>query len=291
MRQYIADAFTDRLFSGNPAAVCIMDEWISDEQMLSIAKENNLSDTAFAVKEGDGYRLRWFTPEAEIDLCGHATLAAGFIIMNYYEPDLSEVRFHTMKDILTVKKTEETSETNAAEGEEKAPGNPAAEKDGKKTENVIYEMDFPAYSLKPAEVTPDITEAVGAEPLEVYIGRDLLCVFSDEEIVRNLQPDPEKLKKLDGLLIHATAKGREYDCVSRSFAPKLGTAEDPVCGSGHCHIIPYWAEKSGKDRLIAYQASERGGTLYCRMEGSRVKLAGKAVLYSTAEIQTEPGDI
>lgn len=207
MRQYIADAFTDRLFSGNPAAVCIMDEWISDEQMLSIAKENNLSDTAFAVKEGDGYRLRWFTPEAEIDLCGHATLAAGFIIMNYYEPDLSEVRFHTMKDILTVKKTEETSETNAAEGEEKAPGNPTAEKDGKKTENVIYEMDFPAYSLKPAEVTPDITEAVGAEPLEVYIGRDLLCVFSDEEIVRNLQSDPEKLKKLDGLLLHATAKG------------------------------------------------------------------------------------
>ena len=120
--------------------------------------------------------------------------------------------------------------------------------------------------------------------MEVYAGRDLLCVFSDEEMVRNLKPDPERMKRLEGLLLHATAKGREYDCVSRSFAPKLGVTEDPVCGSGHCHIIPYWAEKSGKDRFIAYQASERGGTLYCRMEGGRVKLAGKAALYSVAEI-------
>lgn len=260
MKQYVVDAFTDHVFSGNPAAVCIMDDWISDELMLAVAKENNLSETAFAVKEEEGYRLRWFTPGGEIDLCGHATLAAASVIMNHYEPDLLEIRFRTMGGILAVKKTEE------------------------KAGDMLYEMDFPAYSLKPAEITSEIAEAVGAEPVEVYAGRDLLCVFSDEEMVRNLKPDPERMKRLEGLLLHATAKGREYDCVSRSFAPKLGVTEDPVCGSGHCHIIPYWAEKSGKDRFIAYQASERGGTLYCRMEGGRVKLAGKAALYSVAEI-------
>ena len=198
MKQYVVDAFTDHVFSGNPAAVCIMDGWISDELMLAVAKENNLSETAFAVKEEEGYRLRWFTPGGEIDLCGHATLAAASVIMNHYEPDLLEIRFRTMGGILAVKKTEE------------------------KAGDMLYEMDFPAYSLKPAEITSEIAEAVGAEPVEVYAGRDLLCVFSDEEMVRNLKPDPERMKRLEGLLLHATAKGREYDCVSRSCSEARG---------------------------------------------------------------------
>lgn len=255
MRQYVVDAFTDKVFSGNPAAVCIMDQWISDELMLSIAKENNLSETAFAVKEGAGYRLRWFTPGGEIDLCGHATLGTAFVIMNYYEPETGKIDFETLSGRLTVVK-----------------------------KGSLYEMDFPAYELAPVEITPEMTEAIGARPAEAYMGRDLLCVFENEDIIKSLSPDMEKLKKLDGLLLQTTAKGEEFDCVSRTFAPKLSVNEDPVCGSGHCHIIPYWAGKTGKDELAAYQASERGGVLYCKMEGNRVRMSGNVAVYSVAEL-------
>ena len=148
----------------------------------------------------------------------------------------------------------------------------------------LYEMDFPAYELKPKEVTSAMEDAIGARPVEAYMGRDLLCIFESEDVVRGLSPDMEKLKALDGLLLQVTAKGREYDCVSRSFAPKLNVPEDPVCGSGHCHIVPYWAKKEGKDDIIACQASRRGGILYCGIEADRVKLAGKAALYSEAEL-------
>ena len=255
MKLYVVDAFTDEVFSGNPAAVCITKEWLSDDLMMNITRENNLSETAFAVKERDRYKLRWFTPGGEIDLCGHATLATAFVIMNYYDTHLEEVAFDTLSGVLTVKKKQD-----------------------------LYEMDFPAYELKPKEVTSTMEDAIGARPVEAYMGRDLLCIFESEDVVRGLSPDMEKLKALDGLLLQVTAKGREYDCVSRSFAPKLNVPEDPVCGSGHCHIVPYWAKKEGKDDIIACQASRRGGILYCGIEADRVKLAGKAALYSEAEL-------
>ena len=255
IQQYIVDAFTDRIFGGNPAAVCILDQWISDELMLNITCENNLSETAFAVREGDCYRLRWFTPGGEIDLCGHATLACAYVIMNYIDPALNRVFFQTLSGRLTVEKKGE-----------------------------LYAMDFPAYTLKSVEITEEICQALGTTPEEVYLGRDLLCVLSDEDAVRQLKPDLNRVKELDGLLLQVTAKGTDVDCVSRTFAPKLEVPEDPVCGSGHCHIVPYWAEKLKKQELIACQASHRGGVLYCSLDQDRVILAGKAVLYSTAEL-------
>jgi PhzF family phenazine biosynthesis protein len=255
MKQYVVDAFTDKVFAGNPAAVCVMDKWLPEDLMMSITRENNLSETAFAVKNGDTYRLRWFTPGGEIDLCGHATLGTAYVIMNYFEPDLQQLSFDTMSGELTVLRRGE-----------------------------LYEMDFPAYELKPVEVTAEMTAALGVKPLEAYMGRDLLCVLESEEQVRELTPDMEKIKQLDGLLQHVTAAGKDFDCVSRSFAPKLNIVEDPVCGSGHCHVVPYWVDKLGKSDILAYQASRRGGTLYCRKEGDRIKMSGKVVAYSAAEL-------
>lgn len=255
MKQYIVDAFTDKTFGGNPAAVCVMDRWPSDSLMLAITGENNLSETAFAVREGDKYHLRWFTPGGEIDLCGHATLATAWVILNRYEPELEKVAFTTLSGDLTVVRKDD-----------------------------LYEMDFPAYRLEKVDVTPAMADAIGAVPQEAYMGRDLLCVFDSEDAVRNMQPDLDKVRKLDGLLLQVTAAGNGFDCVSRTFAPKCDVPEDPVCGSGHCHIVPYWAGRLGKDRLAAYQASKRGGTLYCAFEGDRVKLAGKAALYAEAEL-------
>jgi PhzF family phenazine biosynthesis protein len=220
--------------------------------------ENNLSETAFAVRQGDKYKLRWFTPGGEIDLCGHATLACAYVLMNYVEKSTEGVTFNTLSGDLTVVRQ----------------GN-------------LYEMDFPSYDLKSVAVTEQIVEAIGAVPKEAYMGRDLLCVFDSEAIVRELNPDMEKLKELDGLLLQVTAQGEDTDCVSRSFAPKLNVVEDPVCGSGHCHIVPYWAKKLQKESIVAYQASKRGGTLYCRMHGNRVKMSGKAALYSIADIFIE----
>lgn len=256
MKQYVADAFTDQVFHGNPAAICILDAWISEELMMNIAIENNFSETAFAVKEGETYRLRWFTPGGEIDLCGHATLACAFVLFNYYETEAGQITFKTLSGELIVEK-----------------------RDG------LYEMDFPAYELTPVPVTEEMAGAIGAVPSEAYMGRDLLCIFENEEIIRALNPDQEKVKSLDGLLLHATARGTDGDCVSRSFAPKCGVAEDAVCGSGHCHIVPYWAKRLKKERITAVQASKRGGILYCRLDGKRVKLAGKAALYSIAELR------
>ena len=262
MRQYVVDAFTDKVFGGNPAAVCILENWLPDELMMSITRENNLSETAFAVREGVVWRLRWFTPGGEIDLCGHATLATAYVLMNHVEPGLVGVRFATLSGKLTVNR-----------------------------EGDMYELDFPAYELRPTPVTPEMTAAFGAEPSEAWLSRDLLCVFDSEDTVRALAPDMEsevvigdRLSQLDGLLQHATSAGREFDCVSRSFAPKLSVPEDPVCGSGHCHIVPYWLKALGRERLTAYQASRRGGTLFCRMENGRVYMSGKAALYSVAEL-------
>lgn len=255
MKQYVVDAFTDRVFSGNPAAVCVLDKWLDDELMMKITVENNLSETAFTVKEGDKYHLRWFTPGGEIDLCGHATLGTAYVVTTFTEPGLQEVEFSTMSGILRVKKVGD-----------------------------LFELDFPAYELKSVPMTDAMEDALGVRPLETYMGRDLLCVLENEEQVRTLQPDMTKLLQLDGLLVHVTARGAEADCVSRSFAPKLNVPEDPVCGSGHCHIVPYWLDKLGVKSVEAYQASRRGGTLYCRRKGDRIVMAGKAALFSEAEI-------
>ena len=257
MKQYVVDAFTNRVFAGNPAAICVMDSWLPDSTMQQITSENNLSETAFLVKEPAGYHLRWFTPGGEIDLCGHATLASAFVIMNFYEPDLTHAAFSTMSGELFVERT-----------------------------GALYKMSFPSYQLVPTAVTDEMTAVFGVRPLEAYLGRDLLCVMENEQQVRTCSPDMEKMKHLDGLLQHITAAGQSYDCVSRSFAPKLNVPEDPVCGSGHCHIVPYWQKKLNKSDITAYQASSRGGTLYCSKDGDRTILSGEAVLYSIAEINT-----
>ena len=256
MKQYVVDAFTYKVFAGNPAAVCVMDKWLDERTMQNIAIENNLSETAFAVPEGDAYHLRWFTPGGEVELCGHATLATAYAITRFVAPELKTVAFDTLSGRLTVEK----------QGE-------------------LLTMDFPAYELKPVPVTQAMIEAMnGAVPTAAYMGRDLLCVFDSEDTVRGMTVDQEKVRGLDGLLLHVTARGSEFDCVSRSFAPKCSVAEDPVCGSGHCHIVPYWVRTLGKPTLVAYQASPRGGTLYCTQTGDRIKMSGKAALFSEAEI-------
>lgn len=250
IRQYIVDAFTDRVFSGNPAAVCLPDAWPDESTMMAIAAENNLSETAFAVREEEGWHLRWFTPVAEIDLCGHATLATGFVVLNFVEPQAEEVRFRTLSGVLTVSRRPEG-----------------------------YAMDFPAYQLHPVPVTEEMTAILGIQPLEAWMGRDLVCVLPDEAAVRAHTPKPGAVAALEGLLVHTTAPGDQSDMVTRSFAPKLGIEEDPVCGSGHCHTAVYWAQKLGKTNLSAVQASPRGGRLQCRLQGDRLTLVGQAVLF------------
>ena len=255
MKQYVVDAFTDKVFSGNQAAVCVMASWPDEKLMMNIARENNFSETAFIVKDGSNYHLRWFTPEGEIDLCGHATLASAYVLLRFYE-DSDSVTFTTLSGELTVRKHDD-----------------------------LYAMDFPTYELVSVPVTEAMCEALGCVPECAYMDRDLLCVLSSEEQVKLCVPDMEKVKTLDGLLLHITAKGHNgVDCVSRSFAPKLKIAEDPVCGSGHCHIAPYWSKVLGKSEITAYQASERGGYLYCTVNNNRVIISGKAVLYSRSEI-------
>lgn len=259
MKQYIVDAFTDKPFAGNPAAVCMMDKWPSEASMMKLAMENNLSETAFIVKEDQGYHLRWFTPGSEVELCGHATLASSFVILNYVEPDSPSVSFNTMSGVLTVKRKGD-----------------------------LYEMDFPTYELKEIPVTDDMEKAFGVRPVKAVLGLDLVCVFETEEQVRNMQPDQGMLMKIEGRLQNATAAGSEVDCVSRSFAPKVAIAEDPVCGSAHCQIADYWSHVLGKKDILAYQASKRGGYLYCELkDNGRIAISGKAALVAISEIMAE----
>lgn len=217
IKQYVVDAFTDKVFKGNPAAVCILSEWIPDMLMQNIAKENNLSETAFTVKRENIYELRWFTPGGEIDLCGHATLGTAYVLFRFIEKDSGSISFQTKSGQLIVKKV-----------------------------NDLYEMDMPAYPLTEVPVTDEMELAIGFRPSEAWLGRDLVCVMADEQQVLQAMPNEERLKELDGLLLQLTAKGTTYDCVTRSFAPKLNVLEDPVCGSGHCHVIPLWANKIKK---------------------------------------------
>ena len=256
MKQYIVDAFTGKPFSGNPAAVCVMESWPSEESMMKLAMENNLSETAFIVKESGGYHLRWFTPATEVELCGHATLVSSFVILNFYEPDSDIVQFKTLSGVLTIRRCGD-----------------------------LFEMDFPTYELREIPVTDAMERAFGVRPVRAVLGLDLVCIFENEEQVRAMQPDQALLKQIEGCIQNATARGKETDCVSRSFCPKMSIAEDPVCGSAHCQIADYWSKEMGKPQINAYQASKRGGYLYCRMkENNRITISGEAALVAITEI-------
>lgn len=256
MKQYIVDAFTNKPFSGNPAAVCVMDSWPSEESMMKLAMENNLSETAFIVKEEKGYHLRWFTPGTEVALCGHATLASSYVILNYYEKDSKEVKFNTLSGELIVHRS----------------GN-------------LYEMDFPTYELQEIPVTDAMEKVFGVRPVKAILGLDLICVFESEDIVKNMNPNQELLCNIEGRIQNATAIGSDVDCVSRSFCPKLSITEDPVCGSAHCQIATYWAKELKKNEIFAYQASKRGGYLHCTLqEKNRIIISGEATLVAVSEI-------
>ena len=243
------DAFATRAFSGNPAAVCPLHEWLPDEQLQSIAAENNLSETAFFVREGNCYNLRWFTPKVEVDLCGHATLASAYIIFSQFTPFERSVRFETRSGELTVTR------------------------DGD-----LLSMDFPARPPAECSVPPDLIPALGREPDVVLAARDYLVIYSREEDVRTLEPNMSLLSRIDRAVI-VTAPGTEADFVSRFFGPSKGVPEDPVTGSAHCTLIPYWSHRLGKTRLRALQVSARGGELWCEDRGSRVTIAGTAVRF------------
>ena len=260
MKQYIVDAFTDKVFGGNQAAVCVLDEWISDSLMQDIARENNFSETAFAVKEESLYHLRWFTPESEIDFCGHATLATSFVLFNFYEKAAEKITFKTQVGKLTVEKNDD-----------------------------LYRMDFPAYHCNKIQVTDKMEEALGLRPQEAYIDRDLLLVLKNADEVKNLSPVQSKLKELKGLCIVVTAPSdnQSSDCVSRVFCPELGLMEDPVTGSSHCMIVPYWCDRLKKEKLTCFQASQRSGILYAERKKGRIIISGKAVLFSKSEIFVE----
>ena len=257
MIQYIVDAFTDKIFSGNPAAVCILENFPADEIMKNIARENNLSETAFAVKKNNFYKLRWFTPSGEIDFCGHATLATAFVIFTQIERDLTAINFETLRGNFSVTRREN-----------------------------LFEMNFPAYDYKKIPVTKAMCDAIGENVLEAYLSRDLLMILDSADKVKNLTPNFDKLKNLDGLIQAVTAKSSDeiFDCVSRIFAPKIKINEDPVTGSTHCLIAPIWAEKLNKNFLKCYQASERGGILFCEISSDRVKISGNAVLFAKADL-------
>lgn len=249
IRQFQIDAFTDRVFGGNPAAVCPLDAWIDAELMQAIAAENNLSETVFCVREGDGYGIRWFTPKLEIGLAGHPTLAAAWVILNEIDTNAAEVRFRSKAgDKLTVVR---------------------------EADRLI--MDFPAVPGTKADMLEVVAEALGSMPESVLKARDAMAVFATEADVRALQPDMPKVAEIDVFGVIATAPGADCDFVSRFFAPQAGVPEDPVTGSAHCTLTPYWAERLGKSHLIARQISERGGEIQCEHRGDRVRLGGKAV--------------
>jgi PhzF family phenazine biosynthesis protein len=254
---YQVDAFTDSVFGGNPAAVCPLTAWLPDAIMQAIAAENNLAETAFFVPEGGDYALRWFTPTVEVDLCGHATLASGHVLFHFMEPRRQSVRFRTMKaGTLTVNRRAD-----------------------------LLEMDFPARPASPIEPPSDLLAALGGKPREVLRARDHLVVYESAAEVKALDPDLAALVKLDCWAAIVTAPGENgVDFVSRFFAPKQGIPEDPVTGSSHCTLVPYWAKRLGKNALEARQVSRRGGALSCAHHGNRVSIAGRATLYLEGQI-------
>jgi PhzF family phenazine biosynthesis protein len=247
---YQIDAFTSRVFGGNPAAVCPLERWLEDGLMQAIAMENNLSETAFFVPLDKGYHIRWFTPTAEVDLCGHATLASAFVLLTYLDPTMTNVSFQSRSGLLTVSKKGD-----------------------------LLSMDFPSQPPVPCRGPAKLIEALGKKPSKVLRSQDYFVLFPSEEDVRTLDPDMLLLKKIGLRGVTVTAKGKNVDFVSRFFAPKYGVNEDPVTGSAHCALIPFWAKKLGKKDLLAHQVSKRGGELFCRDQGDRVIISGRAVAY------------
>jgi len=258
---YQVDAFTDRLFGGNPAAVCPLEEWLEVGKMQAIAAENNLSETAFFVKSGDGFEIRWFTPAVEIDLCGHATLASAHVIFN-----------HTgfSGDMITFQSGQSGELRVTRSGD-------------------LLILDFPSNKPEPVEMLPcQLKNGLGKEPAALYSARDLLALYENEEDILSIEPDFEALSEVlntaDCLGMIVTAPGRESDFVSRFFAPLAGINEDPVTGSAHTILVPFWAERLGKKKMHAFQVSRRRGELFCELMGDRVLIGGKAVTYLKGEI-------
>jgi PhzF family phenazine biosynthesis protein len=248
---YQVDAFADRIFAGNPAAVVPLAEWLPDATLQAIAAENNLAETAFFVRRGDAYDLRWFTPVVEVDLCGHATLASAHVVFRFIEPERRRVAFETRQaGTLVVTR----------QGDELA-------------------MDFPGWPPEPVESPSSLAVALGRNPSEVLASRDFLAVYDKAADVAAIKPDFAALRRLDRAVIVTAPGSGEVDFVSRFFAPRAGIDEDPVTGSAHCQLIPYWAKRLGKTRLAARQLSPRGGALSCALEGGRVTIAGQARLY------------
>jgi PhzF family phenazine biosynthesis protein len=258
------DAFTTKRFHGNPAAIVPLDQWLPDETMQLIAAENNLAETAFYVNTGDRYHIRWFTPGAEVDLCGHATLATAYVI-------------------LQIRSTERDPKARVVF--DSKSGELIVDRDGD-----LFTLDFPARPPVPCEPDPALVAALGAKPAEILTARDYLCVFDTEEEVRALKPNLQAIAALDKFAVIVTAPGgsshEPCDFVSRFFAPAKGVPEDPVTGSAHCTLVPYWSKRLGKTKLHARQVSQRGGELWCEYLGDRVKMAGNAVEYMEGQIET-----
>ncbi len=247
---YQVDAFTNEAFAGNPAAVCPLDDWLPDATMQAVAFENNLSETAFTVARGEGeYDLRWFTPAAEVDLCGHATLATASVLFRSLEEASSAITFHTRSGELNVNRRDD-----------------------------LLVMDFPALPADEKAMPEGLHEALGAEPAAFLRAVKNMAVFDTEADVRAITPDFDYIAAMEGMGLIITAPGDDSDCASRYFAPQVGINEDPVTGSAHCTIVPYWAERLGKVEIHARQVSARSGDLYCRHLGERVEMAGHAVL-------------
>ncbi len=247
---YQVDAFASKLFAGNPAAICPLEDWLPDSTMQSIAAENNLAETAFYVVKNGNYHLRWFTPGFEIDLCGHATLATAHVVMELRREVTGRVAFATKSGELVVTR------------------------DGD-----LYAMDFPARPPLEIAASAELVEALGAKPKQIMAARDYFCIFETEAEVRAVRPDMNKLAALEKFGTIVTAAGTDCDFVSRFFAPAAGVPEDPVTGSAHCTLIPYWAARLGKTKMFARQVSARGGELWCEHRSERVTMAGHAVKY------------
>ena len=254
---YQVDAFAENIFQGNPAAIVPLEDWIDDELMQNIAMENNLAETAYFVKTDSGYHLRWFTPAKEIDLCGHATLASAYIIKNFIEPHLAEVNFTTQV----------------------AGTLRAMAKDG------MYTLDFPSRLPQSCDVPDNLLKSLNiTTAVEILKSRDYFVVLPNEEAVINIEPEFMLMKDLDATGVIVTAKGQTADVVSRCFYPGAGIPEDPVTGSAHCNVVPYWSKKLGKTKLFCKQLSQRGGDLHCELRGDRTLMSGKCVLYLQGQI-------
>lgn len=256
MRLYQVDAFTDRVFSGNPAAVIPMDEWPDDALMQSIGAENNLAETAFVVPEGDDFRIRWFTPAVEVDLCGHATLAAAYVMYHELGYEKEYIRFQSRSGLLSVSK-----------------------------KDTWLTMDFPADVITSVEILPEMKFCTNATILEAYKGRsDYMFILQDADAVRNSHFDIEAIRNLGNRGVIVTAKGNDTDFVSRFFAPSFGINEDPVTGSAHTTLTPYWSKRLNKQILTGRQVSPRGGYIKCELKNDRVLISGQAVMYMKGKI-------